>query len=51
MKILGLDPGTAITGYQPQLFRPPFGDYNNQVIEQAAAAGYQSVQWSVETLV
>lgn len=40
-----------ITGYQPQLFRPPFGDYNNQVIEQAAAAGYQSVQWSVETLV
>jgi polysaccharide deacetylase family sporulation protein PdaB len=39
-----------ITGQQGVLFRPPFGDYNNQVIKTASALGFQPVQWSVDSL-
>lgn len=40
-----------ITGYTPTLFRPPFGDYSNSVIEVASANGYDTIQWSVDTMV
>lgn len=39
-----------LTGYQPSLFRPPFGDYNNQVVEVANACGYHCIQWSIDSL-
>ncbi|MDO4582009.1 MAG: polysaccharide deacetylase family protein [Bacillota bacterium] len=39
-----------LTGYQPRLFRPPYGDYNNRVIELCAAQGYKCIQWSVDSL-
>jgi len=39
-----------ITGYSPKLFRPPFGAYNNQVIEMINSLGYQTVQWSIDSL-
>ncbi len=39
-----------ITGKQPTLFRPPFGDYNNQVIQTAKKIGYYSIQWDVDSL-
>lgn len=39
-----------ITGEKPRYFRPPFGDYNNQVIEVAADLGYQTIQWSIDSL-
>lgn len=39
-----------ITGYQPRLFRPPFGDYNDTVIQTAQALGFQPVQWSIDSL-
>jgi peptidoglycan/xylan/chitin deacetylase (PgdA/CDA1 family) len=32
------------------LFRPPFGDYNNQVIEAAEQLGYLTIQWDVDSL-
>ena len=32
------------------LFRPPYGDYNNTLIESANALGYYVVQWSVDSL-
>ena len=32
------------------LFRPPYGDYNNQVVEMADSMGYYPIQWDVETL-
>lgn len=38
-----------ITGYTPCLFRPPFGDYNNRVVELTNASGYDCIQWSVDS--
>ena len=32
------------------LFRPPYGDYNNTVIEAVNSIGYHCVQWDVDTL-
>jgi len=39
-----------ITGESPFLFRPPFGDYNNRLIETAANNGYYTIQWDVDSL-
>lgn len=39
-----------VTGYQPSLFRPPYGDYDNRVLELVEAAGYIPIQWSVDSL-
>ena len=39
-----------LTGVRPTLFRPPYGDYNNKVIRTARGAGYEAVQWSVDSL-
>lgn len=40
----------ALTGTRPTLFRPPYGDYNNQVILTARRNGYIPIQWSVDSL-
>lgn len=39
-----------ITGVQPTVFRPPFGDYNNLLIETAEELGYYTIQWDVDSL-
>lgn len=39
-----------LTGQCTTLFRPPFGEYNNQVISVASALGYHTIQWSVDSL-
>ena len=39
-----------LTGYDMFLFRPPYGDYDNEVILDARACGYYPVQWSVDSL-
>nr|MCR4963256.1 polysaccharide deacetylase family protein [Bacillota bacterium] len=39
-----------ITGCRPALFRPPYGDYNDSVIQTVNACGYVPVQWSVDSL-
>ena len=39
-----------LTGVRPTLFRPPYGDYNNSVIRTVRSAGYEAVQWSVDSL-
>lgn len=39
-----------VTGKKVELFRPPFGDYNDLLIERATAAGLITVQWSVDSL-
>ena len=44
------DNAEKITGVRPSLFRPPYGDYDNQVILAARGAGYEAVQWSVDSL-
>lgn len=40
----------ALTGERPTLFRAPYGDYNNQVVTTARDAGYEVVQWSIDSL-
>lgn len=39
-----------LTGYEMFLFRPPYGDYDNNVITTASACGYYSIQWDVDSL-
>ncbi len=39
----------SLTGAEMKLFRPPYGDYDNHVIENARACGYTAVQWDVDT--
>lgn len=39
-----------LTGYDMFLFRPPYGDYDNDVIRTAAECGYYSIQWDVDSL-
>lgn len=40
----------ALTGYEMNLFRPPYGDYNNTVIKTAYACGYYPVQWNLDSM-
>ena len=40
----------AIAGIRPTLFRPPFGSYNNELIQTCEELGYQVIQWSVDSL-
>lgn len=39
-----------LTGYEMFLFRPPYGDYDNDVIKTAKACGYYTIQWDVDSL-
>lgn len=39
-----------LTGVEMQLFRPPYGDYDNAVVLNATANGYYTIQWSVDSL-
>lgn len=39
-----------ITGKQVELFRPPFGAYNDSLINTAESLGLTTIQWSVDSL-
>ncbi len=39
-----------LTGYEMMLFRPPYGDYDNEVITTLKECGYYPIQWSVDSL-
>lgn len=39
-----------LTGYKSFLFRPPFGDYNNSLIETLYSLNCYPIQWSVDSL-
>lgn len=39
-----------LTGYEMFLFRPPYGDYDNDVITNARSIGYYPIQWDVDSL-
>lgn len=39
-----------LTGYEMFLFRPPYGDYDNEVITGTISCGYYPVQWSIDSL-
>ena len=40
----------AITNKKVTLFRPPFGDYNNRLIQTSRELGIQVIQWDVDSL-
>ena len=39
-----------LTGTEMNLFRPPYGDYDNEVIKSAKNCGYYTIQWDVDSL-
>ena len=39
-----------VTGAEMDLFRPPYGDYDDHVITNAKECGYYTIQWSVDSL-
>ena len=39
-----------LTGYTPKLFRPPYGYYNNDLIEVCEELGLSCIEWSVDSL-
>ncbi|QTL98400.1 polysaccharide deacetylase family protein [Iocasia frigidifontis] len=40
----------SLIGSSSPYFRPPYGEYNNQVIRTANELGYQVIQWSIDSL-
>ena len=40
----------AVTGVRPTLFRCPYGEYNDTVIQTAEDLGFKTIQWSVDSL-
>ena len=39
-----------LTGKEMCLFRPPYGDYDNDLIKTATSLNYYTIQWSVDSL-
>ena len=39
-----------LTGENMCLFRPPYGDYNDNLIKALESCGYYTIQWSVDSL-
>lgn len=39
-----------LTGVKMDLFRAPYGDYNNELIKTAKECGYYTIQWDVDSL-
>jgi len=39
-----------LTGVDMTLFRPPYGDYNNTLLEATKECGYHCIQWDVDSL-
>lgn len=39
-----------ITGNRTNLYRAPYGEYNNTVINTAEENGYYTIQWNIDTL-
>ena len=39
-----------LTGFTPKLFRPPYGAYNNTLIDVCDEVGVMPIQWSVDSL-
>lgn len=39
-----------ITGEKVRLFRPPYGDYDDELVKTASELGFYTVQWDVDSL-
>ncbi len=40
----------SVTGKKVELFRPPYGDYDDELIKTASEAGYYTIQWDTDSL-
>ena len=40
----------SVTGVRPILFRAPYGDYDDKVIETVSSMGMYTIQWDVDSL-
>ena len=40
----------SVTGIKPNLFRPPFGAYNDTLINNCNQLGLKTIQWRVASL-
>lgn len=40
----------SITGKKVDLFRPPYGDYDDELVKTAGEEGYMCIQWDVDSL-
>lgn len=47
---LSMEKVEKYTGKKPVMFRPPFGEYNNNLINAAEALGLKTIQWDVDSL-
>lgn len=47
---ISMDLITKITGKPVKFFRPPFGDYNDKLIEVAGNLKLKTIQWDVDSL-
>lgn len=47
---LSMDKISDITGQTPTVFRPPYGDYDDELVLTARDMGLYPVQWSVDSL-
>lgn len=45
-----IDTIQKITGKKVKVFRPPYGDYNDNLIETASELGLFTIQWDVDSL-
>ena len=39
-----------LLGIDANLYRPPFGEYNDTVLDAAKACGYYAIQWDVDSI-
>lgn len=39
-----------VTGKKVELFRPPYGDYDDELIKTASELGYYTIQWDTDSL-
>ncbi len=39
-----------VTGSGSYLFRPPYGEYNQAILNELAALGYVTIMWTIDTL-
>ena len=40
----------SVTGKDVNLFRPPYGDYDDELIKTASELGYYTIQWDTDSL-
>lgn len=45
-----IDLVVSLTGFTPKLFRPPYGYYNNNLIEVCEELNLSCIEWSVDSL-